>query len=134
MDLSELEGTFSKKYYLEADCNLGKTLKLCNPDDQRSNSPLSIDICKQYPYVSYTGIIKEDVKCCYVTGKNVKNENVYSCVGVDPPDYTEEVITNQIKTGIFERLGALTDVKIFCASSSLFSFLFLLITLFVLIL
>jgi hypothetical protein len=132
-DLFELEGSIIRKYYLEADCNLGKTLKLCDPDDQRSLSPLSTDICKQYPYVSYTGII-EDTKCCYVTGKNVKNEDVYSCVGIDKYFYTEKEMANQIESGKFERLGALKDVKIYCASSSLFSFLTLLITLFVLIL
>lgn len=132
-DLYDLEGPYSRKYYLEADCNLGKKITLCDPDDQRSNSPLSTDICKQYYYVSYSGV-DENMKCCYVTGKNVKNENVYSCVGVDPYFYTEKDRTNQIESGKFERLGALKDVKISCASSSLFSFLFLLITLFVLIL
>ena len=132
-DLYELEGSFSRNYYLEADCNLGKTIKLCNPDDQRSNSPLSTDICKQYSYVSYSGV-DEDMKCCYVTGKSVKNENVYSCVGIDQYFYTEKEMTNQIESGKFERLGALKDVKISCASPSLFSFLSLLITLFALIL
>ena len=132
-DLYELEGSIIRKYYLEADCNLGKTIKLCDPDDQRSFSPLSTDICKQYLYVSYSGV-NEDKKCCYLTGKNVKNEDVYSCVGIDPYFYTEKEMTNQIESGIFERLGTLKDVKIYCASSSLFSFLTLLITLFVLIL
>jgi hypothetical protein len=74
------------------------------------------------------------MKCCYVTGKSVKNENVYSCVGIDQYFYTEKEMTNQIESGKFERLGALKDVKISCASPSLFSFLSLLITLFALIL
>ena len=30
------------------------------------------------------------MKCCYVTGKSVKNENVYSCVGIDQYFYTEK--------------------------------------------
>lgn len=136
-DLYSLEGLTSFRfYYLEADCGWKKKIQRCDPDNLKSNTPLSTDFCKQFYYVGVTGI-DEDMNCCYVTGKNLKNENVYSCVGVDTYFYTESERKKQIESREFERLGALTDIKITCEKESgsyfLFPFLSLLFALYCLI-
>ena len=118
-DLDELEGYSSllKNYYLNADCNLDKEISLCDPDDRKSDTPLSADYCSKYPTVLITGV-DEDFNCCYVSGVSVDKKNVYSCVGIEPIIYTIEERKNEIESGNFERLGALTDIKIECTSSS----------------
>ena len=77
-DLNQLEGYVSsiKDYYLNADCNLGKEISLCDPDDRKSYSPLSIDYCSKYSVVTISGV-DEDSKCCYITGVSVDKKNVY---------------------------------------------------------
>ena len=118
-DLDELEGllTSYRDYYLNADCNLDKEISLCNPDDRKSDTPLSADYCSKYPTVLITGV-DEDFKCCYVTGVSVDEKNVYSCVGIEPYIYTIDERKDEIESGDFKRLGALTNIKIECASSS----------------
>ena len=70
-DLKYLEGYYSKQksYYLTADCNLGKEIALCDPDDRKSDIPLSKEICFNYTVVRLLGI-DSDSNCCYVTGIN----------------------------------------------------------------
>jgi len=118
-DLDELEGYSSllKNYYLNADCHLDKEISLCDPDDRKSDTPLSADYCSKYPTVLITGV-DEDFNCCYVSGVSVDKKNVYSCVGIEPLIYTIDERKNEIESGNFERLGALTDIKIECTSSS----------------
>jgi hypothetical protein len=118
-DLDEVEGYSSllKNYYLNADCHLDKEISLCDPDDRKSDTPLSADYCSKYPTVLITGV-DEDFNCCYVSGVSVDKKNVYSCVGIEPIIYTIEERKNEIESGNFERLGALTDIKIECTSSS----------------
>ena len=131
-DLQEL--SFSTKYYLQADCNLGKKISICDPDATKSDTPLSLNICKNYNSVSYSGI-QEDMKCCYLTGKNVQNKDVYACIGTDEYFYTIDDRKSEIESGKFKRLGALKDVNIVCNSSSFISsFLSLLVALFCLLL
>ena len=116
-DLFELEeGLLSKKYYLQVDCNLGKKISLCHPDDMKSDKALSTNVCKNNYYVSLTGL-QDDIECCYLTGKSIQNKDVYSCVGIDKYFYTKEYRTNEIESGEYKRLGALRDVKINCHSS-----------------
>ena len=118
-DLDELEGllTSYRDYYLNADCNLDKEISLCNPDDRKSDTPLSADYCSKYPTVLISGV-DESFKCCYVTGVSVDQKNVYSCVGIEPYIYTIDERKDEIESGDFKRLGALTNIKIECASSS----------------
>ena len=118
-DLDEVEGYSSllKNYYLNADCHLDKEISLCDPDDRKSDTPLSVDYCSKYPTVLITGV-DEDFNCCYVSGVSVDKKNVYSCVGIEPLIYTIDERKNEIESGNFERLGALTDIKIECTSSS----------------
>ena len=118
-DLKILEGLTKdiRKYYLTADCNLGQTLSICDPDDRKSESPLSVEECSKYPVVNYDGV-SDDSKCCYVTGISVSKKNVYSCVRNDKYFYTIEEMKKQIESGDYKRLGALTDVKIVCSSSN----------------
>jgi len=118
-DLDEVEGYSSllKNYYLNADCHLDKEISLCDPDDRKSDTPLSADYCSKYPTVLITGV-DEDFNCCYVSGVSVDKKNVYSCVGIEPLIYTIDERKNEIESGNFERLGALTDIKIECTSSS----------------
>ena len=130
-DLYDLEGSIIKKYYLEADCNLGKKISLCDPDDNKSDTPLSTNICKSHISVTLTGV-KEDMECCYLTGKNAQKKEVYSCIGIDEYLYDKEYRINEVESGTYERLGGLTDVKIECSSSSssfLSGFIFLLVAL-----
>ena len=70
-DLKYLEGYYSKQksYYLTADCNLGKEIALCDPDDRKSDTPLSKEICSNYTVVRLLGV-DSDSNCCYVTGIN----------------------------------------------------------------
>ena len=131
-DLYELEG-YLRKYYLEADCGLGKTISLCDPDDMKSDTPLSTKICKDHYYVGITGIY-DDMKCCYLTGKNTQNKEVYSCIGIDDILYDKKSRITEVESGNFKRLGALTDVKIICKASFVSGYLTLLVTLFSLLL
>ena len=114
-DLKELEGLTSsfKNYYLNADCNLGQIISLCDPDDKKSESPLSVEECSKYTVVNIDGV-SEDSKCCYVTGKSVSNKNVYSCARNDKYVYTIDEMKKQIESGDYTRLGALNDVNIVC--------------------
>ena len=118
-DLLELEGYFSqyKNYYLEADCNLGKKIALCDPDDRKSYSPLSVDECQKHSVVRLTGVDDES-QCCYVSGVSVDNKNVYSCVGISQYFYTESDLKKEIESGNYKRLGALTNIKIECPGSN----------------
>ena len=118
-DLLELEGYFSqyKNYYLEADCNLGKKIALCDPDDRKSYSPLSVDECKKYTVVRVSGV-DDDSQCCYVSGVSVDNKNVYSCVGISKYFYTESDLKKEIENGDYKRLGALNNIKIECPGSN----------------
>ena len=118
-DLNELEGllTSYKDYYLDADCNLDKEISICNPDDRKSDTPLSVDYCSKYPTVLITGV-DEDFNCCYITGVSVDKKNVYSCVGISPYIYTIDYRKNEIESGDFKRLGALTNINIQCASNN----------------
>ena len=64
-DLKKLEGQtkYSRNYYLTADCNLGQTISICDPDDQKSESPLSVEECSKYPVVNNdVNQIEEDAK------------------------------------------------------------------------
>ncbi len=131
-DLFNLEDHYiQRKYFFEADCNLGKKINLCDPDDDRSDTPLSTNFCKSHISVDVSGV-DEDMQCCYLTGKNVQKKQVYSCIGIDEYFYDKKERINQIETGKFERLGALTDIKIECSNSYLSflsRFLFLLVAL-----
>ena len=122
-DLNELEGllTSYKDYYLDADCNLDKEISICNPDDRKSDTPLSVDYCSKYSTVLITGV-DESFKCCYVTGVSVDEKNVYSCVGIEPLIYDIDERKDEIESGDFKRLGALTNIKIECPSSSAANF------------
>ena len=117
--MKKLEGQtkYSRNYYLTADCNLGQTISICDPDDQKSESPLSVEECSKYPVVNNDGV-SDDSKCCYVTGISVNKKNVYSCVRNDKYFYTIEEMKKQIESGDYKRLGALTDVNIVCSSSN----------------
>ena len=132
-DLDYLETTLTRIriYYLDADCNFDKEISICQPDDRKSYTPLSVDYCSKYPVIGAFGVEK-DSKCCYVTGINAENKNVYSCIEVSPTfsedTYAKNVQKNKIKNGEFERLGALTNIDIQCAANlysiSIISFLF----------
>ena len=102
---------------MTADCNLGQALSICDPDNRKSESPLSVEECSKYPVVNYDGV-SDDSKCCYVTGISVSKKNVYSCVRNDDAVYTIQEMKKQIESGDYERLGALTDVNIVCSSSN----------------
>ena len=118
-DLNSLEGLLSdyKDYYLNADCNLGQILSICDPDDKKSESPLSVEQCSKYPVVNIDGV-SENSKCCYVTGISVSKKNVYSCARNDDYVYTIQEMKKQIESGKYQRLGALTNVNIVCPSPS----------------
>ena len=115
-DLYDLEGIF-KEYYLQVDCNFTKKISLCDPDDMKSDTPLSYDICKNKYNVGILGI-DDDMKCCYLTAKNVQNKDVYSCVGIDNYFNTISEMKNQLESGDYERIGALKDVEIICNSNT----------------
>ena len=121
-DLNDLEGllTSYKDYYLDADCNLDKEISICNPDDRKSDTPLSVDYCSKYPTVLISGV-DESFKCCYVTGVSVDQKNVYSCVGINQYFYTIDERKKEIESGDFKRLGALTDIKIECSLANYYS-------------
>ena len=72
---------------MTADCNLGQTLSICDPDDRKSESPLSAEECSKYPVVNYDGV-SDDSKCCCVPWISVSKKNVYSCVRNDKYFYT----------------------------------------------
>ena len=114
-DLNEIQGysNIIRHYYLKADCNLGKEISLCDPNDQRSETSLSVDYCSKYKVIRALGI-DNDSKCCYVSGVSVDKKNVYSCVGIEPFFYDKETMANDIESGEYERLGALTNIKIEC--------------------
>ena len=114
-DLFDLEGFF-KDYYLQVDCNFTKKISLCHPDDMKSDTPLSYDICKQNYYVGFYD--NDDVECCYLTGKNVQNKDVYSCVGIDNYFSTISDMKNELESGKYKRIGALKDVEIICKFNS----------------
>ena len=118
-DLKELGGLSSdfRSYYLSADCNLGQTLSICDPDDRKSENPLSVKQCSKYPVVNIDGV-SENSKCCYVTGISVSKKNVYSCARNDDYVYTIQEMKKQIESGKYQRLGALTNVNIVCPSPS----------------
>ena len=117
--MRRIEGYTSayKNYYLNADCNLGKEISLCDPDDKKSETPLSTEYCSKYKVVRSSGV-KDDSKCCYVSGVSVDKKNLYSCVGISPYIYTKEELKKEIESGDFKRLGALTDIKIECLSEN----------------
>ena len=83
--MNELEGYPSsmKNYYLNTDCHLNKEISLCYPDDRKSFTSLSIDICSKYPVVLVTGV-EEDYKCCYITRVSVDKQiyiyNLYEII------------------------------------------------------
>ena len=110
-----------RDYYLNADCNLGETISLCEPDDRKSESPLSAQECAKYSYVGIMGVDKS-VKCCYVTGTNVSKKNVYSCTFIDSY-FTKSKMKGKIESGEYRRLGALTDVNIECYSGKFYPLL-----------
>ena len=83
----------------------------------KSDTPLSNDICKNNYNVGVMGI-DEDMKCCYLTGKNVQNKDVYSCVGTDNYFNTISDVKNQLESGYYKRIGALKDVEIICKFNS----------------
>ena len=130
-DLNSLEGLLSdyKDYYLNADCNLGQILSICDPDDKKSESPLSVEECSKYPVLNVDGV-SEDSKCCYVTGKNISGKNVYSCARNDPIFYTIQEMKKKIESGDYKRLWDLNEVNIECPyyekfySASIISLLF----------
>ena len=95
---------------------MGKEISLCDPDDRKSYSPLSIDYCSKYSVVTISGV-DEDSKCCYITGVSVDKKNVYSCVGISPYIYTIDERKNEIESGDYKRLGALTNINIQCAAN-----------------
>ena len=133
----EMGSSYKKKYYLEADCNFGKKTALCDPDDRKSDTPLSANICKNYKYVDITGEIDDEMKCCYVTGKNSEDKDVYSCIGIEEDLYTISDRQKEIQKGEYTRLGTLKDVKIDCkfsSSSFLSGFPFILLVLYSLLL
>ena len=115
-DLYDLEGIL-KEYYLQVDCNFTKKISLCDPDDMKSDTPLSYDICKNKYNVDILGI-DDDMKCCYLTAKNVQNKDVYSCVGIDNYFNTISEMKNKLESGDYERIGALKDVEIICNSNT----------------
>ena len=96
---------------------MDKEISLCHPDDRKSDTPLSVDYCSKYPTVLITGV-DEDFNCCYITGVSVDKKNVYSCVGISPYIYTIDYRKNEIESGDFKRLGALTNINIQCASNN----------------
>ena len=115
-DLYDLESYF-KDYYLQVDCNFTNKISLCDPDDMKSDTPLSYDICKKNYNVGIFGI-DDDMKCCYLTAKNVQNKDVYSCVGIDDYFNTISDMKNKLESGDYKRIGALKDVEIICKSNS----------------
>ena len=118
-DLRDIEGYSSlyRYYYLKADCDLGNEISLCDPDDQRSENSLSVDYCSKHKVVRLLGV-DDDSKCCKVSGVSVDKKNVYSCVGIDSIMYDKESMANEIESGDYERLGALTNIKIECPGDS----------------
>ena len=115
VDLDSLEGYY-RKYYLQVDCNFTKKISLCHPEDMKSDTPLSYDICKNNYYVGFYD--NDDVECCYLTGKNVQNKDVYSCVGINNYYYTISKMKNELESGDYKRIGALKDVEIICKFNS----------------
>ena len=126
-----------QKYYLQVDCNFTKKISLCEPDDMKSYTPFSHDICKDKYNVNLLGI-DDELICCYLIGKNIQNQDVYSCIGIDNFLYTEKDRINELESGEFPRTGNLKDIIIECDNSLSSSFLskslFLLVGLFSLIL
>ena len=61
---------------MTADCNLGQALSICDPDNRKSESPLSVEECSKYPVVNYDGV-SDDSKCCYVTGISVNKKKMF---------------------------------------------------------
>jgi len=122
-DLNDLEGALStmRYYYLKADCHLDKEISICHPDDKKSYSPLSADYCSKYSVVETVTGVDDKSKCCYVSGISVDKKNVYSCIGIDNIFYTIDERKNEIENGDFERLGALTDIKIECSIANFYS-------------
>ena len=116
VDLDSLEGYY-RKYYLQVDCNFSKKISLCHPEDMKSDTPLSYDICKNNYNVRFYDI-NDDMECCYLTGKNVQNKDVYSCVGTDNYFSTISDMKNELESGKYKRIGALKDVEIICKSNS----------------
>ena len=110
-----------RTYYLNADCNLGETIALCEPDDRKSESPLSAQECAKYPYVGITGVDK-NVQCCYVTGTSVSKKNIYSCTFIDAY-FTKDKMKQKIESGEYKRLGALTNINIECYSGKFYPLL-----------
>ena len=110
-----------RTYYLNADCDLGETIALCNPDDRKSESPLSAQECAKYSYVDVSGVDK-DVKCCYVTGTSVSKKNIYSCTHIDSYS-TKDYMKKKIESGEYKRLGALTNINIECYSGKFYPLL-----------
>ena len=115
LDSAEKLYDYLNTYYLSADCNLGKEISLCDPDDKKSETPLSAEYCSKYKVVWPLGV-DDDSKCCYVSGVSVGGENVYSCVGIDDYFNDKEEMKEEIEEGDFKRLGALNNVKIVCNS------------------
>jgi len=105
------------KNYLDADCNFGKEISICDPNFRKSNTPLSPEICSK-SIVAPLGDIDEDDKCCYVTGISVDKKNVYSCVGIGNSFNTESYEKEQIEKGYYQKLGPLNNVNIECYSKN----------------
>ena len=83
----------------------------------KSDTPLSYDICKNNYNVRFYDI-DDDMECCYLTGKNVQNKDVYSCVGTDNYFSTISDMKNELESGKYKRIGALKDVEIICKYNS----------------
>ena len=66
-----MENTYKKEYYLQADCNFGKKMGLCDSDDTKSDTSLSTKTCKNYLNVNIAGVV-DDMKCCYLSGNSLK--------------------------------------------------------------
>ena len=112
-----------REYFLEADCNFGQTLSLCDPNDRISESPLSIHECAKYPVVTLVGGVERSSKCCYVTGTNANKKNMYSCVKVEEILFPVDEMKKDIENGKYRRLGALTNVHIECYSGKFYPLL-----------
>jgi hypothetical protein len=83
----------------------------------KSDTPLSYDICKNNYNVFFYEYY-DDMECCYLTGKNVQNKDVYSCVGIDDYFNTISDMKNKLESGDYKRIGALKDVEIICKFNS----------------
>ena len=121
-DLKYLEGFYSnqKKYYLNAICETGKEIGLCDPDDRKSDTPLSAEYCANFTVVRLFGADK-NASCCYLHGKNGSNNDVYSCIGKDSYIYTEDELKSEIENGDFKRLGVLSSISIECLKANFYS-------------